>query len=416
MRMTTDVWRRLVALAVLVPLALVACGRDSTYQDTDTQPAPTPGAAAAAPDPTAALELAVTPAPGTGEAPLSTEIGTDVTGGEISDVSLVGEDGDPVSGRMRADGSSWIPDAPLAPATRYRATVTATGAGGQTTTAETGFTTMAAPQRRTGTGLYLRDGEQYGVAMPVAVEFVQPVPEDARAGVQRRMFVTTDPPQPGVWHWVEDGRQAFYRAPEHWRPGTTISVRLALDGVPTGDGRYGDTDRTATATIGGALAIEVDNETKQMTVSGDDVPTRTMPVSLGKASTPSSYGKMVVMSREPRTTFDTYAELGADGYRVDVEYALRLTWQGEFIHAAPWSVADQGVRNVSHGCINMSTEDARWLYEVVKVGDPVTVTGTEVALEPGNGWTAWDLTWEEFAAGSALPQPPAQAQPQAQGR
>lgn len=398
----TGARRLLPALAVLLPVTLVACGGgDDGGRGRFVPPAEV---AAASPFPATPVELAITPDPDTTQAPISTEIGTTVTKGEVTTVTLVADEGAEVTGRMRADGTSWVPDRPLEPSTDYTATVTATGAGGQTTTAETSFTTMAAPSRRTGTGLYLFDSQEYGVAMPVVVEFVQPIPEEARAGVQRRMFVTTDPPQPGVWHWVGDGRQAFYRAPEHWQPDTKINVRIALDGHPTGDGWYGDADRAATATIGSGLSIEVDNATKQMTVSGDEVDTRTMPVSLGKPSTPSSYGNMVVMSKEAKTVFDTYAELGPEeGYRADIAYALRLTWGGEFIHAAPWSVADQGVRNVSHGCVNLSMENASWLFGVVKVGDPVTVTGTEVRLAPGNGWTAWDMSWKEFAAGSALP-------------
>jgi len=65
------------------------------------------------------------------------------------------------------------------------------------------------------------------------------------------------------------------------------------------------------------------------------------------------------------------------------------------------------VRNVSHGCVNLSTENAAWLFERAKIGDPVIVKGTEVQLEHGNGWTAWNVSWEEFVAGSALPQPDA---------
>ena len=227
-----------------------------------------------------------------------------------------------------------------------------------------------------------------------------------RAEVQKRMFVTTDPPQPGVWHWVGDGRQAFYRPPEYWQPGTTLDVRIALDGHPTGDGLYGDQDRSATVTIGRRLEMEVYNASKEMSVYRDGELLRSIPVSLGKPSTPSSYGTMVVMSKERETVFDTFDELGPEeGYRVDIEYAMRLTWGGEYIHAAPWSVADQGVRNVSHGCVNMSMENAAWLFEHALIGDPVVVKGTERALAHGNGWTAWNLSWEEFVQGSALPVP-----------
>ncbi|MPZ25786.1 MAG: L,D-transpeptidase family protein [Micromonosporaceae bacterium] len=394
-------WAVAAGLAVGMLLSGAACGGpDGARWGPEAADPP-----AAAPPAAAPPELAVTPAAGSTGALLSTEIGTS-TDGEITEVKLAAKDGDRVSGELRPDGSSWVPDRPLAPSTAYTAMVTAAGADGATTSVETRFTTMPAPGQRTGTGLYLFDGRTYGVAMPVVVEFVEPVPAEARAEVQRRMFVTTDPPQPGVWHWVEDGRQAFYRAPEHWQPGTTLQIRIALDGHPTGDGRYGDADRSATATIGDRLELKVNNATKSMSVLEDGKRTETFPVSLGKPSTPSSSGRMVVMSREEQTVFDTLDELGpVEGYRVDISYALRLTWGGEYIHSAPWSVGDQGVRNVSHGCVNLAPDDAKWLFRRIKVGDPVIVTGTEHDLTQGNGWTAWDMSWEEFVAGSALPIP-----------
>jgi lipoprotein-anchoring transpeptidase ErfK/SrfK len=384
-------------LLLFVPLLLAACGGQSASRWV----APSASSSPAGPPP--ALEI--TPADGADDALLSTEIGTE-TDGEITEVTLASEDGDQVDGSMRDDGTSWVPDRPLAPETGYTAQVTSTGANGQTITAETSFTTMAAPSSRTDTGLYLFDDQEYGVAMPVVVEFVQPVPEDARADVQRRMFVTTDPPQLGVWSWYPSGTVAFYRAEEYWQPGTTLDVRIALDGVPTGNGRYGDTDRSATASIGDRLEINVDNESKTMEVYEDGELTREMPVSLGKPSTPSSSGHMVIMSRERETVFDTFEQLGPEeGYRIDIEYAMRLTWSGQFIHAAPWSEGDQGVRNVSHGCVNVSTSNAQWLFDRVKIGDPVVVSGTEDQLEYGNGWTPWDLSWDEFIEGSALPVP-----------
>ena len=111
---------------------------------------------------------------------------------------------------------------------------------------------------------------------------------------------------------------------------------------------------------------------------------------------------MVLMSRLQHTTFDTTRE-GPGGYRVDVDWAMRLTWGGEFIHAAPWSVGDQGVTNVSHGCVNLSDSNAKWVYDSSHVGDPVLVRGTEVPLADGNGWTAWNVSWAEYVKGSALP-------------
>jgi lipoprotein-anchoring transpeptidase ErfK/SrfK len=209
--------------------------------------------------------------------------------------------------------------------------------------------------------------------------------------------------QPGVWHW-DSGRQVEYRAPQYWKAGTIISVRSALQGLPMGDGSYGDTDRSATVTVGQKVFMSVDNTTKQMSVYVNDQLARQMPVSLGKPSTPSSSGTMVTMSHDYSTIFDTTRE-GPGGYRVQVNYAMRLTWGGEFIHAAPWSVGDQGVRNVSHGCVNMSMDNSEWLFGITHVGDPVTVTGTEVQLSLGNGWTGWNQSWGDFVKGSAVPVP-----------
>jgi lipoprotein-anchoring transpeptidase ErfK/SrfK len=152
--------------------------------------------------------------------------------------------------------------------------------------------------------------------------------------------------------------------------------------------------------------MKVDNATKKMTVEESGKVVRTMPVSLGKASTPSSSGTMVVMDKQEQTVFDTTAELGpVNGYRTEIEFAQRLTWSGQYIHSAPWSTGAQGHRNVSHGCVNISPSNARWLYSKSLIGDPVTVKGTGDKLEYGNGWTAWNVSWPEFLKGSALPVP-----------
>ncbi len=262
---------------------------------------------------------------------------------------------------------------------------------------------MRKPAQETLTTLNVSDGETYGVGMPVTIGFDPVVPKSARDDVERRLFVVTDPPQPGAWSWVDDGSQVAYRAPDYWQPGTKISVRSALAGLPLDTDRTGDADRVATATIGGKVTINIDNATKQMSVFTNDKLARRMPVSLGKPSTPTSSGRMVIMEKFDTTVFDTTGS--ADPYVVTVQDAQRLTNGGEFIHSAPWSVGQQGVVNVSHGCTNLAPEDARWLMGVTYIGDPVTITGTEVTLDQGNGWTAWNIDWDQFIKGSTLPQP-----------
>ncbi|MFK3980036.1 Ig-like domain-containing protein [Micromonospora sp. NPDC050397] len=396
----TRAWATIAALIVVAPMALGGCGAGGDGPEFVSAT----GQATASPTPPAEpLALAIAPAAGAEKQPVSTEIGTTVSGGTITEVAVT-SGGAKVPGSLREDGTSWVPDAPLKYAKKYDATVTATGPSGQVETKTTSFTTMAKPRGQIGSGLYLFDDKVYGVAMPVVVEFSPGIPQKDRAAVQKRMFVRTDPPQPGAWHWVANGTQAYYRAPEFWQPETKLTVRIALEGIPLSNGKYGNVDRKASTRIGSRFEMKIDNENKQMTVFENEKLVRTMPVSLGKKATPSSSGTMVVMEKKESTVFDTMDDPNpANRYVTDIDFAQRLTWGGEYIHAAPWSVEQQGRSNVSHGCVNLSTPNARWLFEKTKVGDPVTVKGTERRLESGNGWTAWDMTWEEFIKGSALP-------------
>lgn len=401
--------KALLALAVAAPLGLTACTGDAP-EGRKPEFVQNGGASASAqPEPSTAppaTSLTVIPPAGAKNLPVSTEIAAKLGDGALTAVTLTEVGGSAVRGRLRDDASSWVPDKPLKYGRQYQATVTATTSSGQAATATTSFTTMQRPASVIGSGLYLFDGNTYGVAMPVVMEFVPGIAKKDRASVQKRMFVTTDPPQPGTWHWVGDGSQAYYRAPEFWKPGTKINVRVAIEGHPMGRGRFGNEDRRASVTIGRRLEMKVDNASKKLSVYEAGKLTKTMPVSLGKPKTPSSSGTMVVMEKKERTVFDTIAELGpVEGYRTDIDFAQRLTWGGEFVHAASWSVDQQGRSNVSHGCVNLSPGNARWLFDKTLVGDPLTVQGTERQLAAGNGWTAWDMSWRQFVKGSALPVP-----------
>jgi lipoprotein-anchoring transpeptidase ErfK/SrfK len=233
--------------------------------------------------------------------------------------------------------------------------------------------------------------------MPVVVQFDAPIPDQWKAAVERRLFVQSKPAQVGVWHWYGDD-QVLYRPRVYWQPGTVLTVRSALDGLPVGN-RFVDTDRAATVTIGHNQGYMVSNKDKTLYAYRDGKLVKSFPVSLGKPSTPTSSGKFVLMSREYSTVFKT------SEYTTTAYYDERFTWDGQYLHAAPWSVADQGSTNVSHGCVNLATDNARWIFENSQVGDPLTVVGTEVHLTPGDGWTVWDLDWNEYVAGSALPHP-----------
>jgi lipoprotein-anchoring transpeptidase ErfK/SrfK len=379
----------------LVPLALALLMAGCTATPTMHPGRPAPSVSAGPP-----ATLEITPAADSKNLPVSTEIGTKVANGAVQTVVLADASGKALPGQLRDDLSSWVPDQPLKYATSYTATVTVLGGDGKTVTAATAFTTMGKPSKRTGVGLYLFADKEYGVAMPVVVEFSQPVPESARASVQSRLFVSTTPPQPGVWHW-SSGKQVMYRARDYWEPGTKIEARVGLEGHPMGDGRYGDTDLRGVGNISrDKIELIVENSAKQMTVLKNGEVLRTLPVSLGKAATPSSSGTLAIMDKKLKTVFDTRGEPGVDQYVVEIEYAQRLTWSGQFIHSAPWSVGNQGHVNVSHGCVNVSPDNAKWLFELTRVGDPVVIRGTESKVAPGDGFTAFSWTWEEWTQGA----------------
>lgn len=366
----------------------------------------------ATPAPLASVSI-VEPATDARDVPASTSIIFTAEESRETTVALVDSAGGAVEGALTADGAGWLPTGALEYGETYTATVTATGDDGRPATATSTFTTMTKPDQQVRISSFLGDGQVVGVGMPLIVKFGREIPKDYRDDVQRRMTVTATPAQEGVWHWVSP-TEVRYRPKEFWQANSMVSYRVQAGGLPLGDGWYGRADLTVDIEIGPALIMTVENKTKQMVVTKDGEKVRTIPVSLGKKSTPSSSGTMVVIEKLRETVFDTFDELGPDeGYRTDIEYAQRLTWGGEFIHAAPWSEGQQGSVNVSHGCVNVSMANGAWLFNNTRIGDPIRVVGTGRKLQNGNGWTDWNLSWEEYVEGSALPEEPALAGPAA---
>jgi lipoprotein-anchoring transpeptidase ErfK/SrfK len=387
------------SIAALGALALVAAGLTGCSGRADAATVhgygrALPAAAAPAKNEPAAPPVITGPADGSTNVSTATELS--LTGGRADSaaaITLTDASGATVPGTMRADGSSWIPSAQLKYATAYTAAV----AGG----AKVSFTTMAKPAKTVSTTVSMKDGATYGVAMPIVVTFGSAVPADQRAAVEKRLLVTSDPPQLGVWNWFS-GTEVHYRPKNYWSSGTKLAVRLATGGLNLGKG-LGARDVTVNAAIGDKIVMTTDDKTHTMTVTQNDQVIKQIPISLGKASTPSSSGNMVVMTKAESEEFVSTDP--SDPYKETVYWTQRLTWSGQFLHAAPWSVGSQGKRNVSHGCTNMSTANAKWLWNLTHIGDPVTVSGTPRKLDWGNGWTDWNKDWAAYVKGSALPAP-----------
>ncbi|MGW0037187.1 L,D-transpeptidase [Gordonia sp. NPDC003376] len=132
-------------------------------------------------------------------------------------------------------------------------------------------------------------------------------------------------------------------------------------------------------TTTGYIAL-ADDATHTITWWKDGAVVKTMPISMGSNAHPTPNGVYHTKEKYRDMYMDssTYGVPvdSAEGYRTYVEYATRMSWDGIFIHAAPWSLAQQGVSNVSHGCINVSTENGKWVYDNVPRGTPIVVRGT----------------------------------------
>jgi lipoprotein-anchoring transpeptidase ErfK/SrfK len=356
--------------------------------------------------PQSAAKVTITPADGATDATAATEIAWTVEGGEFTEFALADAAGTAVEGAMHPDGATWVPAAPLEWETAYTATVTAVDADGLEAQATATFTTIASPGDRVGIENYLPGADStVGQGAILAFRFTDhEIPEDLRAAVERRLFVTAEPEQEGSWHWIT-GRALEYRPKEYWQPNTRVTVRLGLGGLDLGEGRYGEFDQETAFDIDAeARLLEADNETKQMRAYLDGSIVQTIPISLGSDEpidgndARSFSGTMTIMSREEASTFvsDLY------DYETEVKWAMRLTFSGQFIHGAPWAVDRLGNSNGSHGCLNVSDEMGEWIYNFVRWGDPVVVMNTGRDVPQGDGFTGWTLDWETFKSGSYL--------------
>jgi lipoprotein-anchoring transpeptidase ErfK/SrfK len=394
MVMASKIIGRVAAAAGVVLLTVAGCGDG--------------GNGGSEPDPSDVSATILEPADASTDVTTATEVVLSVDNAAETTVQLAELDGSTIDGELSADGTRWLPASQLEYETTYVATLTAVSPSGDNALATSTFTTMAEPDQTIRVFSFLGSDSEIGIGMPLRIEFKddndepREIPEDRRAEVERRMIVRTDPPQEGSWYWLS-GAEVHYRPREYWLPGTQINYRVATGGLPVGDGWYLRNDLNVNATVGESILMEVDASSRQMTVTVDGDVARTIPVSLGRSDFPSSSGTFVIMEKFPETVFDTREELGDEGYVVDIEFAMRLTYRGEFIHATVRSGEELGAENVTHGCINMSRDNAEWLFDLTHSwGDPVVVEGTSRQAEPGNGWTDWNLSWEEYQEGSAL--------------
>ena len=347
-------------------------------------------------------KIDVTPASASVDVPVDQPVTVTAAAGKLTAVTLTDEKDRTVAGAMSADGASWTSTDPLRIADHYRLVAAAVDSDGVTTERSAFFATVA-PRKVLETSISPLGGQSVGVGMPIIVRFNTTVRD--RAAVEQALTVTSSKPAEGAWSWVSD-TEVHYRPKEFWPAYSDVKLDVNLKNVDAGRGVWGMANRTVKFHTGSSMVSVVDVDRHTLTVYRNGKKTRVIPVTTGKAEFLTRNGTKVILEKHTMKIMDSTTvgipKSSPEYYRLEVPYAMRVTWSGEFVHAAPWSTGDQGRDNVSHGCVGMSMSNAIWLFNQSTVGDIVKVVGSSRPLEPGNGYTDWNVSWADWLAGSAL--------------
>jgi lipoprotein-anchoring transpeptidase ErfK/SrfK len=385
-----------LALGAVAPGALAACFRRSSQQ---AQPPPAPP-----PPPTITYQ----PANAAADVVPTSPIGVQVRDGFLQRVSLTNPEGKVVAGVLSRDHTGYLVTEPLGYNVVYTWGGSVVGRDGKAVPLAGNFTTVA-PANTVHGQFQLGDGQVVGVAAPIILQFDASISD--KASVERAVKVTTDPPVEGSWAWLPDevgGSRMHWRTRDYYPPGTKVAVDCKLYGVPFGDGAFGAVDSTLNFEIGRRQVVKADATSHRIQVITDDGVIMDFPCSYGQADLPRNItrsGTHVVSEKYA----DFYMSNPAAGYsNAHERYAVRISNNGEFIHANPSTTGVQGSSNVTNGCINLSTSDAQQYFSSAIYGDPVEVTGTSIELSYSDGdiWD-WAVDWDTWVSMSAMPPPSA---------
>jgi lipoprotein-anchoring transpeptidase ErfK/SrfK len=350
--------------------------------------------------------VAGTPALGAAGLSPSDPITITVAKGTIDDLSLTNPDGKVVLGTVSADKTSWTLGELLGFGKVYTVTGTATGTDGKQIPITGTYTTVGEDAQVRNT-INPADGAVVGVAAPISVSFgVEP--ED-RVAAQKAVTITTVPAVEGAWGWVQhdDGRWALdYRTKEYWPAGTQVHVEAKLYGLRLAANAYGSSDLTTDFTIGRNQVVIADVNSHELVVQQNDATVASYPASYGRGEDTGDPNLITRSGIHVVNEFNETKLMSNPRYgysNVPEKWAVRISNNGEFIHANPASTDAQGTSNVTHGCVNLSLADADAYFHSAIWGDPVQITGTTVQLGPEDGEIyIWALPWDQWLTYSAL--------------
>ena len=363
---------------------------------------PSAPSASASPSVSAApVSITATPADGAVEVNPAVMPTVTATNATIKSVSLApATGGDDVPGVFSGDKATWTADAPLSFNTSYAMKVVLTDQAGKETTKSQSFDTVK-PANEANAFMYPQNEAVVGVGQPIEINFSEPVTN--KDAVEQAIKITSTSGQTGAFYWITDNK-VRYRPEAFWAPNSAITVDMQLFGVDFGNGMIGNFNETRTFNTHNTRLAVVDNITKTMQVFIDGQLVRTFPVTLGEPTWPSPSGYQVVVSQHEKLPFRAESiglKPGDPDYYepFDASWASRLTNSGVFVHQAlDGAVGALGRINVSHGCVGMSAEGAKYFFDTFEPGDVVQVLNTEAGPVPvDDGFSDWNIPWDQYA-------------------
>ena len=357
--------------------------------------------------------LVLGPAAGAAGVSVADPVTVSTVSAVLDTVTLTDAQGKQVPGDFDDARRTWHSTAVLGYDQQYTLGAAGTGSDRTHLTQSSPFTTvkpakLTVATLRANKHLLLTDRQTYGVGQPIVVNFDDKVSD--RAVAERSLEVSTEPHVDGAWHWFGD-QEVHWRPQQYWKPGTKVTANANLYGKDLGGGTYVRNNTVASFSIGQSKIAVADDSTYHMKVFVDGQEVRDIPTAMGRHESIGSIdlrtrsGPHIVLDndRVVRMSSASFGLTGADSYDTMVEWTTHISYEGEYVHAAPWSVAQQGHSDASHGCINVNTDNAIWFYHTFGPGDVVDVRNTGVPLNPTDGLGDWTLSWDDWLKGSAYP-------------
>ncbi len=348
----------------------------------------------------APVKLDAAPANGAKQVNPAAPVSLKVSNGTIERVTLTSTSGETVAGRIDGEGTGWTASGPLKFNTDYSYTYVVKDAAGRETSTTQAFSTVSS-SHEADAAIYPLDGMKVGVGQPLQVVFSEPVLN--REAVEKAISITSSAGQVGAFHWHSD-TMVRYRAENFWAANSTITMDMQLFGVDLGNGQIANFNKKVNVAIGDKKVAVADAAAHTFTLSVNDQVVKTLPVSMGDKRFPSARGYGVLMEKKRYDHFRASSiglKPGDPAYYgdVDVEYTIRLTLSGAYIHQALESAYPFiGNTNVSHGCIGFAPDGAAWVFDNMGTGDVVHIVNTEGDYAAhDDGFGDWNIPWSEYA-------------------